>query len=230
MDSVDGIASGDTLLQIRGLSVCREGHEVLRSVSLQVGSTERVSIEGPIGSGKTTLLWSAMGLVERTAGEVVVFGSSCRSEGDFVSVRGQIALMFQDSDDQLIGPTVLEDVEFGPLNLGIDREESRRRAMAALAALRVSALADRAIRFLSGGQKRLVALAGLIALQPRLLLLDEPTASLDAVSASHIIEALDSLSCAMLLVSHDQRCVQALSTRRLLLDEGVLSEATTGID
>jgi cobalt/nickel transport system ATP-binding protein len=139
-------------------------------------------------------------------------------------------LMFQDSDDQLIGPTVLEDVEFGPLNMGIEREEGRRRAVAALAALRVSALADRAIRSLSGGQKRLVALAGLIALQPRLLLLDEPTASLDAVSASHIIEALDNLPCAMLLVSHDPICVQALSTRRLLLCEGVLSEATTRID
>lgn len=230
MDSVCTMSTDDALLKIRALSVCREGREVLRSVSLQVGSGERVSIEGPIGSGKTTLLWSAMGLVERSAGEIVVFGSSCRSERDFVRVRGQIALMFQDSDDQLIGPTVLEDVEFGPLNMGIEREEGRRRAVAALAALRVSALADRAIRSLSGGQKRLVALAGLIALQPRLLLLDEPTASLDAVSASHIIEALDNLPCAMLLVSHDPICVQALSTRRLLLCEGVLSEATTRID
>ncbi len=219
----EGSSEHGALLQIKGLSVRRQNHDVLRAISLEIHSRERVSIEGAIGSGKSTLLWAIMGLIERQAGEIQIFSKPCVSEPDFAQVRGHIALMFQDPDDQLIGPTVLEDLEFGPLNLGVDRRQSRDRAREVLSQLGIEALAERAVGTLSGGQKRLVALAGVMALEPRLLLLDEPTASLDRAAAERMVEVLASLPCALVLASHDPLCIEALSTRRLTLREGALA-------
>ena len=211
------------VLRLTALQVDRGGGRVLDGVNLIVDAGDCVVIEGPIGSGKSSLLWATMGLIE-SSGLIELWGRVCESERDFVSLRGRMALLFQDPDEQLIGPTVIEDIQFGPLNRGVIPAVALQRARASLSELGIADLASRSIRSLSGGQKRLVALAGLLSMDPDLWLLDEPTAGLDAVTARQVIETLASQSRPMVLVSHDPDCIHALGSRRCRLDAGRLIE------
>lgn len=214
------------VLQIHDLRVERAGRTVIAGVDIRLGPTERLAIEGSIGSGKSSLLWAALGLLD-FSGAIEILGMPCQAERDFVRVRGAAALLFQDPDEQLIGPSVLDDVMFGPLNLGLSQEVSEQRAREALAQLGLNELMHRPVRGLSGGQKRLVALAGILSMQPKLLLLDEPTAGLDAETGRRVTGLLAQLSLPMLLVSHDEYCLDALATRRRVLQEGRLIERPT---
>lgn len=209
------------VLQLRAVRVERGGQPVLAGIDLSLAATERVSIEGATGSGKSSLLWAVLGLIP-SAGSIEILGHACRTERDFTKVRGPAALLFQDSDEQLIGPSVLDDVLFGPLNLGVSAKVSRQRAQEALSQLGLNDLSHRTVRSLSGGQKRLVALAGVLSMRPELLLLDEPTAGLDSDTAQVIIDVLVGLQRPMLVVSHEPRCIAALATRRCLLRDGRL--------
>jgi cobalt/nickel transport system ATP-binding protein len=136
-------------------------------------------------------------------------------------------LLFQDPDDQLIGPTVLEDIEFGPLNLGWSAERAHQAADEALERVGLNDLAERPIHELSGGEKRLVALAGLLAMSPKLLLLDEPTASLDEATSERLLAILRSTNLPMLIATHDARCIEELATRTVLLQSGRLHTSPT---
>ena len=202
----------------------RSGNRILNGLGLVVQAADRVVIEGSIGAGKSSLLWAIIGLIESSAGTIEILGRRCRAEVDFAPLRGRVALLFQDPDEQLIGPTVLEDVQFGPLNRGVPAVEALRRAHMALAQLNIDALAHRSVRSLSGGQKRLVALAGVLSMDPERWLLDEPTAGLDAVTAQLVIRTLAELQRPMVLVSHDPECIKALGTRRCHLQQGRLLE------
>lgn len=213
------------LLTMRNVALRRSGRSVLEGVDLDVREGERVVILGGIGAGKTTLLMAALGLLPHDAGEIGLLGQACRSEADFAPLRGAVGLAFQDPDDQLIGPTVLEDVEFGPLNLGWDARRAHAAAHDALAQVGVEGLADRPVHELSGGEKRLVALAGLLAMSPRLLLLDEPTASLDERSAQQLLQILRSSGLSMLVATHDPHCVERLGTRCVRLEGGLIRPA-----
>ncbi len=177
---------------------------------------------GKNGSGKTTLLHLIVGLVRPGAGSIEIFGKERREEADFLEVRRRIGLLFQDSDDQLFCPTVAEDVAFGPLNLGFSREEVRTIVAQTLADLGLAGYENRITYQLSSGEKRLAALATVLAMQPEVLLLDEPTNSLDEQSVGRLQEILQKLPQTIILVSHNRKLREQLTDCTLMLCQGRL--------
>ncbi len=198
------------------------GAPVLAGADLVLRPGERLAVTGTSGAGKSTLLALMVGLVRPNAGRVTAFGAVCRREADFRAVRRRAGLLFQDPDDQLFCPLVREDVAFGPRNLGRSRRAAATDADAALDVVGAGHLADRVPHHLSGGEKRLVALAGLLAMAPDVLLLDEPTAGLDPAAAERLLAALDGRDQAMVVASHDAGARQRLATRTLHLADGGL--------
>ncbi|WP_426415082.1 energy-coupling factor ABC transporter ATP-binding protein [Aestuariirhabdus sp. LZHN29] len=215
----------DALVRLHDVSFGYGNRAVLERVNLEVRATERVALVGDNGAGKTSLLQLIVGLHQPSGGEITAFGRSRRSESDFREVRANAGLLFQDSDDQLFCPTVLEDVAFGPLNLGRSEAEAAMMAERTLAQLGLEKLSDRITHKLSGGEKRMVALAGVLAMEPQLLLMDEPTNGLDAKAEQRLLEHLEQLPLAMLFVSHDRRVVERLATRAVMLQDRTLCEA-----
>jgi cobalt/nickel transport system ATP-binding protein len=209
------------LVELRDVHFAYEAERpVLRGASLCLRAADRVSLLGGNGAGKTTLLHAVVGLVRPQAGEVIAFGEPRRRERDFWSVRARVGLLFQDPDDQLFCPTVREDVAFGPLNLGRSREEARAIAQATLERLEAGELADRVTHRLSGGEKRLVTLATVLAMEPELLLLDEPTLGLDESATERLVGVLAGLPQALCIVSHDRSFHARLATRAVELRAG----------
>lgn len=213
------------LVALEALDLARDGRKVIGNANLTLRRGERLAIVGPNGAGKTTLLRALVGLEVPVAGQVRLFGQTCRSEAAFRAARTRIGFLFQDSDDQLFCPTVLEDVAFGPLNLGQSPAAARQTAAEALDGLGLAHLAGRITHRLSGGEKRLVCLAGLLAMRPDLLLLDEPTNGVDAENGARLRAALSGFAGAMILVSHDEEFVAQLANRAMLLRDGVLTAA-----
>jgi cobalt/nickel transport system ATP-binding protein len=211
------------LIEARDLGVRRGERTVLQAVDLELAPGERVFIDGASGAGKSTLLHALLGLVPRAGGRVLLLGRACAVERDFAAVRGQLGLLFQDPDDQLLGPTVFEDAEFGPLNLGLAPAQAHAAAHRALAEVGIDHLAARPVHDLSGGEKRLAALAGVLAMRPRALLLDEPTTGLDAAAATRLLDVLAASGLPLLVATHDQCCVERLATRVLRLADGRLT-------
>lgn len=205
--------------------VVRGGRRVLDGVSLTLGPGERLALVGDNGAGKTTLMRTLVGLERPVSGRLVAFGAERRAEADFREVRIRAGYLFQDPDDQLFSPTVIEDVAFGPLNLGLDEAAALARARAALARFDLERLAERVTHRLSGGEKRLVALAAVMAMEPQVLLLDEPTTGLDARHSARLTEILGGLEVAMVIVSHDRSFLEAIATRAALLEGGRLRPA-----
>jgi len=197
---------------------------VLDGIDLALHDGERIGLVGPIGSGKTTLLHLIVGLLTPTAGRVHAFGKDRRKEKDFHEVRRRAGLVFQYADDQLFCPTVIEDVAFGPLNLGKSSQEARAIAAETLGLLQMNGFEERITYKLSGGEKRLVSLATVLAMHPDVLLLDEPTNGLDAQSKERITSVLNGLSQAMIIVTQEPGFVSDIVTRSLLLDNGRLKE------
>lgn len=193
---------------------------VLQGVSLALAAGERLALVGDNGAGKSTLLSLLVGLLKPQAGRIVAFGRQRVTEADFAEVRPQAGFVFQDPDDQLFCPTVAEDVAFGPLNLGAGREEARAIVAETLEMLGLSGFGPRVTHHLSGGEKRLVSLAAVLAMRPQVLLLDEPTNALDARHRARLIEILRGLPQAMVIVSHDADFLAALATRSLRLEGG----------
>lgn len=203
------------------------GRLALQEVSLALPRGGRVGLVGPNGSGKTTLFHVIMGLLSPFQGEVEVFGKVRRSEPDFREVRERVGLLFQDPDDQLFCPTVAEDVAFGPLNLGKSREEARVIARRVLAALGLEGFEDRLTYKLSGGEKRLVSLATVLAMQPRVLLLDEPTTGLDEDTVERIAQLLVSSNLTYIIASHDRDFLARTTDEFYRLDRGRITRIRT---
>jgi len=201
------------------------GRDVLRDCYLRLEPRDRLAITGPNGSGKSTLLALLVGLIKPSSGRVWVLGKLRQTEGDFREVRGRVGLLFQNSDDQLFCPTVAEDVAFGPLNLGKSREEVRQIVKETLENLGLEGYERRITYQLSGGEKRLVALATILALQPEVLLLDEPTTGLDEASQERVTNLICRLPQAMIVVSHDQHLLRQVTNRKLVLTQGQLVPA-----
>ena len=207
------------LLEIDNLSVhYHDGAHALHGVSLRVAAGERVGLIGPNGAGKTSLLLAVLRGVP-CDGRVAVEGVelSRRTQDD---VRGQCGMIFQDADDQLFMPTLLEDVAFGPLNQDCLPDEARRRAQEALAVVGLAGLEQRSAHHLSGGQKRCAALATVLAMRVKLLLLDEPAANLDYRSRKRLLDVLTARPEAMVVATHDLPMVARLCARTILLDDG----------
>lgn len=211
---------------IRFEKVCfshAEGQEVLRGLDLSVEKGQRIGIVGDNGSGKTTLLHVVMGLLRPTSGRVILFGKERRSEEEFREARRRMGFVFQDSDDQLFCPTVAEDVAFGPRNLGFNASESLAITRGVLDALGISHLEKRVTYQLSAGEKRLAAIATALAMDPEILILDEPTAGLNRKSAERVLENLMDRVPGFLMVSHDAEFLRRSVSRVLKLEEGRLT-------
>ncbi len=200
---------------------------VLSDCSFRLQRHDRVGLIGPIGSGKTSLLRLIVGLARPSAGRIVVFDQSRTRERDFHEVRQRVGYLFQDPDDQLFCPTVAEDVAFGPLNLGKPRAEVRQIVADTLAELGLAGYENRIAYQLSGGEKRLVALAGVLAMRPEVLLLDEPTSGLDGAAADRVMDILMTLPQAMVIVSHDHTHLARIATTYLRLSQGRLEPANS---
>ncbi|HEX5782090.1 MAG TPA: ABC transporter ATP-binding protein [Solirubrobacteraceae bacterium] len=198
----------------------------LDGIDLHVTHGERVAVLGPNGAGKTTLMLHLNGLLSGE-GELEVAGLRVGG-GDVRELRAAVGLVFQDPDDQLFMPTVAEDVAFGPLNLGVPHDEVRDRVDSALAAVRMEHVAERAPHQLSLGQRRRVAIATVLAMQPRLLVLDEPSANLDPRARRELLEVLDGIDRTMLVVTHDLPFAAQLCERAVLLSGGrIVADAPT---
>lgn len=214
---VDALISVDDL----GYSYCGRD-AVFSGVHFTLHAGERVAVLGDNGAGKTTLLSLLIGLRKPRTGTITAFGTRCETEADFIAVRKRVGYVFQDPDDQLFCPTVLEDLCFGPINLGQSEAEAIAVSRAMLDQLGIASLADKVSFQLSGGQKRMVTLASVLVMQPEVLLLDEPTNALDARARSRLLETLLALPQAMVVVSHDTDFVEALATRTCTLQPGGL--------
>lgn len=177
--------------------------DVLDNLNLQFSRNEKIGIMGTNGSGKTTLFHIIMGLLKPVSGKIEIFGKTAKKEKDFINVRRKIGLLFQDADDQLFSPTVLEDVAFGPLNFGKSRNEAIDIACKTLDFLGLAGFEDRLSYKLSGGEKRLVSLATVLAMKPKILLLDEPTTGLDEKTKTKIKKILSELDISYILISHE---------------------------
>ena len=205
------------------------GSIAVDGVTLRIDPGDRLAVVGANGSGKTTLLLLAAGGLRVSAGTVHLDGAALRYDARSLDRwRRAVGLVMQDPDDQLFAPTVAEDVAFGPANLGLDEAEIDRRVDAALTELRIADLALRPTHMLSLGQKKRLALAGVLAMQPRYLAFDEPTAGLDPLAAVHLLAGLDRLAAAgtgVLLATHDLDAAYGWADRVVVLERGrILAE------
>jgi cobalt/nickel transport system ATP-binding protein len=197
-----------------------DGAEALAGVSLQLQEGETIALLGPNGAGKTTFLHLLVGLLEGQ-GRIQLAGRSV-DRTNIAFARSQIGLLFQDSNDQLFMPTVAEDVAFGPANAGCEEQEVRRRVGLALAAVALTGVGQRPPHHLSAGQKRLAALAGILAMEPKIILLDEPATFLDPPARAHLVETLRALPQAKIVVTHDVPLARALAQRAVFFEKGLI--------
>jgi cobalt/nickel transport system ATP-binding protein len=196
-----------------------DGTRALDNLCLRVNSTESLAILGPNGSGKTTLLLHINGIL-RGEGSIRVAGLDVTPD-NLDQIRKTVGVVFQDADEQLFMPTVLEDVVFGPLNLGVSLPEAKSSARQVLAKVGIGKeLLNRSPFHLSAGEKRRVALAGVLVMEPQLLLLDEPTTSLDPPGQRDLVSLLRSLSQPMIIATHDVNFAKALCSRAVFLESG----------
>jgi cobalt/nickel transport system ATP-binding protein len=196
-----------------------DGHAALQGVDLTVLPGERVAVLGPNGAGKSTLCLHLNGILRPQVGSVTIGGRST-AQRDLTDIRRRVGLVFQDPDDQLFMPTVAQDVAFGPANLGLDRAEIDRRVAIALAQVGLPDVGARAPHHLSFGQRKRVATATVLAMQPDVLVLDEPSANLDPRARREFGEILSGLPQTLLLVTHDLPYALELCDRGVILDAG----------
>jgi cobalt/nickel transport system ATP-binding protein len=195
----------EPLIELQNITFTYPGasQPVFQDFNFQLLPGKHIGLMGPNGCGKTTLLHLIMGLLRPQAGSIVIFGQEVKKEKDFVDVRQKVGLLFQNADDQLFCPTVLEDVAFGPLNQGKPPAEAISIARETMARLDLTGFEDRVTYKLSGGEKKLVSLATVLAMEPQLLLLDEPTAGLDEKTKDRLIHILKHLDIGYMIVSHE---------------------------
>ncbi|MCB2185263.1 MAG: energy-coupling factor ABC transporter ATP-binding protein [Deltaproteobacteria bacterium] len=196
---------------------------VLDGLDFQLSRGDRLGVVGPIGAGKSTMFRIAMGLLAPQAGRVLGLGQPCRHEKDFRPLREKVGFLFQDPDDQLFCPTVAEDIAFGPLNLGWGREKALAAVSEVLAQLGMEGFEKRLTHQLSGGEKRLISLAAVLAMGPEALLLDEPSTGLDPEHTAKLEEALLSSDLAWAMVSHDREFLRRTCATVLELKDGHLT-------
>lgn len=205
-----------------------DGHEALRGVDLRLEHGQRVALLGPNGSGKTTLALHLNGIHRPDAGTVHI-GDLRVDQGNLAEVRRRVGLVFQDPDDQLFMPTVREDVAFGPANLGLSGSELDARVEEALGAVGAGDVAARAPHHLSGGERRRIALATVLAMRPDVLVLDEPTAALDPAGRRTLIDVLSRQAVTEVVVTQDLPFALELCERAVIMDGGrVVADGETG--
>ena len=208
-------------LYVKNLLFSYEKNEpILQGLSLKIKPGERVALLGPTGTGKSTFMETLVGLKEPLSGEILIQGIPLEKNTLF-QIRRQVGFCFQNPDDQLFMPTILEDITFGPLNYGLSLENAVNIAHHLLAKFGLEKYANRSVYKLSGGQKRLAALAAVLALEPDILILDEPTNGLDPLWRRNLAKILLELPVkVMLIASHDLNWVAKVTQRALILKSG----------
>ncbi|WP_030451565.1 energy-coupling factor ABC transporter ATP-binding protein [Herbidospora cretacea] len=210
-------------LDVRDLAYAYpDGTQALFGVTLSIAKGERVALLGPNGAGKTTLVMHLNGILTAGHGEVSVAGLPVRKE-NLKEVRRRVGLVFQDPDDQLFMPTVREDVAFGPANMGLRGADLDRAVVTALEKVGMAEVIDRPPHHLSFGQRRRVAVATVLAMDPEILVLDEPSSNLDPASRRELAEILRGLDVTVLMVTHDLPYAMELCERSVILSGGVIA-------
>ena len=214
------------LLRLESISYAYPGRDtkVLQSVNLELLQGETLGLLGSNGSGKSTLLHIASGLIRPASGLISLCGKLCNTEQDFSKARTGLGYLLQNSEDMLFCPSILEDVAFGPYNSGKSSQEAQAIAWSTLQSLGIEGLATFNGNNLSGGEKKMAALACILAMEPQLLFLDEPTNDLDPESRENIMNTLERLRITSLVISHDMECMQRLCTRFAVLEHGTVRE------
>ena len=208
-----------SVLQVHDLHFSyHDGLAALRGVSFEMCEGEKVALVGPNGAGKSTLMLHLNGILSGH-GDVTVGGSALRPD-NLPVIRSMVGLVFQNPDDQLFSPTVFEDVAFGPLHMGLPMKEIESRVKSALEAVRMSSFRDRLSHHLSVGEKKRIAIATVLSMDPQILVLDEPSAGLDPRARRTLINLLRELPITMLVSTHDMRLVEELFPRTIVMDEG----------
>jgi cobalt/nickel transport system ATP-binding protein len=214
------------MIELRGLSYSYpDGTPALRGINMKIDKGERVAVIGPNGAGKSTLFLHLNGILRPTAGEVIIDGKKMEYSRDLIKIRQKVGIVFQNPDDQLFSPTVREDVAFGPMNLGLPMDEVEERVRDALQKVGITGYENRAPHHLSGGEKKRVAIAGILAMKPEIMVLDEPTTGLDPETADGIIRILLELSMegiTVIISSHDVEIISQFAERVFVLNNGKL--------
>jgi cobalt transport protein ATP-binding subunit len=209
-------------IEVAGLSHrYPNGHIALKDVAITLQPDEKVALIGPNGAGKSTLLLHLNGILKAQSGRVRVFGLEC-SDANLGRIRSQVGLVFQNPDDQLFSPRVFDDVAFGPLYMGLSEAEVRQRVAEALDSVGMSGFEERRPHELSIGERKRVALATVLSMNPQLLALDEPSAGLDPRARRGLINLLAELPQAMLVSTHDMHLVKDLFQRIIVMDSGAV--------
>lgn len=190
--------------------------DVLKEINLQIPTGQRVGLIGHNGCGKTTLFMLLCGALSALSGEIKLQGQPVKPQ----QFNPQIGLLFQDPDDQLFSASVQDDIAFGPLNMGLSERLIDERVMGSIESTGIRALAERPPHHLSGGEKQMVAIAGLLAMQPSIMLYDEPTASLDIRSRRRLINFMGELNQTLLIASHDLEFLLEVCDRVLIMHQG----------
>jgi len=222
--TLDGNARPETstqpAIEVNGLSFAYpDGFEALRDVALRIMPGEKVALTDPNGAGKSTLMLHLNGINTSTRGRVRIAGIEVTRKTSR-QVRAKVGLVFQDPDDQLFSPTVFDDVAFGPLHMGLPHDDVRARVELALAAVGMSGFEERLPHHLSIGQRKRIALATVLSMDPAVLVLDEPSAGLDPRGRRELIQLLREMDHTMLVSTHDMRLVSELFPRTLVMDNG----------
>jgi cobalt/nickel transport system ATP-binding protein len=208
-------------LRVNDLSyVYPTGQQALHGVSFEVAAGESVGLVGPNGAGKTTLFLCLSGVLSIPSGAANVAGLDPAERGQRRSLPAKVGIIFQDSDDQLFSTTVSDDVAFGPLNLGLTPAEVHQRVTEALEHVGLQGFEARVPFHLSGGEKRRVALAGVLAMRPEILLLDEPSSHLDPRGRRELIHLINGLAVTKIIASHDLEFILETCRRAIVLDAG----------
>lgn len=201
-----------------------DGTEALKNVNIQIKKGEKIAIMGPNGAGKSTLFSHFNGLSEPPSGHVEIDGEKIVfTREELLKVRQKVGIVFQDPNDQLFAPTVKEDVAFGPMNLGLDYDEVNARIKEALEMVGMSGFEDKTPHHLSGGQQKRVAIAGIIAMRPEIMILDEPTAGLDPEGVDKVLNILNKLNeegMSIIISSHDIEMVNHFADKIFVLYGG----------
>jgi len=209
------------VIQVSGLRFAyHDGREALRGVDLLIRRGEKVALVGPNGAGKSTLMLHLNGILGMPAGSHVQVLERLLSKENLGLIRAQVGLVFQDPDDQLFSPTVFEDVAFGPLHMGLAEAEVRRRVARALEQVGMTDYAGRMSHHLSIGEKKRIAIATVLSMEPEILVLDEPSAGLDPRARRGLMRLLHAMPQTILVSTHDMRLVAELFPRMVIMDGG----------
>lgn len=208
------------IIKIRNLEyVYPDGTKALKNINLDVHRGESIGLIGPNGAGKSTLLLHLNGILRGTKGSVEVLGMEVE-EKNLLKIRQKVAIVFQEPDDQLFMPTVFDDVAFGPMNSGYFKEKVKEKVKKALKQVRMEGYEDRCSHHLSLGEKKKISIATVLSMDPEILILDEPTISLDPRARRELIDLLKNLNISKIIAGHDLELIIEICSRVVLLDEG----------